>query len=561
MLIKKKLNKLMSVFIAATIFVGGSVSSVSAANKSVTIPTKSNYKHVSIIGKNRADTSNIIVSRSNPSNKYILVNQYKGLSYALMNSANAAKMGAYILPINSNSIPSELQYFSASNESKTSIKVSGNSSSFDSNFLKNELDVYANLEKNIINDLSKASVDNLNKNFKNAKTVFIVNGHKGLADAMSIAPVSYRDQTPILFTSQDGKSINGYSKKSGVKYIAVGGKSVVSDSLVKKFGATRIAGNNRYETNKAVLKKYYPNRKTAYFTNGDTLVDALSSVRMTKSDGIVLVNKSKNHDLLRNIDTYQIGGVKGCDFKYKNEKGKVVAATKLAARKKTPENNATTRNRVYKHKINMDNVTGTYMSKNTANMKKYINALRERKEVLYMTDKELEEVKEIYRFSYTSLPVMSVSFGGNEIFLVYDEDYNRRLDEYFSTLDLYKAEIKRALSGMNLNCSNEEMVRQINLYISKNYSYKIIDGRPIDMIKNYEGQCMHYAMLFNNMCAAVGIDMDYVVGKIEVAGDHAWNRGVFDGQMYYFDLTAGSENGSIWVWFKENFIGEIIEVY
>ena len=527
----------MSVFIAATIFVGGSVSSVSAANKSVTIPTKSNYKHVSIIGKNRADTSNIIVSRSNPSNKYILVNQYKGLSYALMNSANAAKMGAYILPINSNSIPSELQYFSASNESKTSIKVSGNSSSFDSNFLKNELDVYANLEKNIINDLSKASVDNLNKNFKNAKTVFIVNGHKGLADAMSIAPVSYRDQTPILFTSQDGKSINGYSKKSGVKYIAVGGKSVVSDSLVKKFGATRIAGNNRYETNKAVLKKYYPNRKTAYFTNGDTLVDALSSVRMTKSDGIVLVNKSKNHDLLRNIDTYQIGGVKGCDFKYKNEKGKVVAATKLAARKKTPENNATTKDRVYKHKININNVTGTYVLKPTKNMNILLDAIRKRKEVVNMGYRDTAKALDVYFYSYTSLPLYMWDAYDNVCYLDYSGYSKADTDEYFKTLDLYKAEIKRALSKMNLNCSNYEMIRQINKYIVDNYSYKVISGRPIDMIKNHEGQCFHYAFLFNNMCAAVGIDMDYVSGVAINGGGHGWNRGKFDGKMYYFDTT------------------------
>ena len=378
---------------------------------------------------------------------------------------------------------------------------------------------------------------------------------------MSIAPVSYRDKAPILFTTKDGNTINGYSKKSGVNYVVIGGNKVVSDSLVKKYGATRLEGRTRYETNKAVLDRYYPNRDIAYFTNGDTLVDALSSVHMTKDQGIVLVNHKNNHDLLKNINTYQIGGIKGYDFKYKDEKGKLLAVNNLKAKKKTPVNNASTKDKVYKHKINIDNVTGTYMSKPTENMKKVMNALKNRKEVLYMSDKEFKEVKDIYRYSYTSLPVMSVSFGGNEIFLVYDEDYNRRLDEYFSTLDLYKAEIKRALSGMNLNCSNEEMVRQINLYISKNYSYKIIDGRPIDMIKNYEGQCMHYAMLFNNMCAAVGIDMDYVVGKTESGGDHAWNRGVFDGQMYYFDLTYETENGSIWVWFKENFHGEITEVY
>ena len=558
MLIKKKLNKLMSVFLATTIFVGGSVSSISAANKSVTIPTKSNYKHVSIIGKNRADTSNIIVSNSNSVNNYILVNQYKGLSYALMNSANAAKIGAYILPINSNNIPEELQHFSASNESITKIKVSGNSSSFDQNFLNNELGIYASLEKNIINDLSKASVDNLNKNFKDTKTVFIVNADKGIADAMSIAPVSYRDKTPILFTTKDGKSINGYSKKSGVKYIAVGGNAVVSDSLVKKFGAIRIAGNNRYETNKAVLKRYYPNRKTAYFTNGDTLVDALSSVHMTKNDGIVLVNKSKNHDLLRNINTYQIGGVKGYDFKYKDEKGKFITTTKLSAKKKTPENNATTRYRVYKHKINMDDVTGTFISKPNKNVKILMQALRDRKRVFTMDGEEFKEIYNLYSKSYTSLPASYNIIDGNKIYLAYAEEY---LKEYLATLDLYKAEVKRALSGMNLNCSNDEMLKQINRYIENNYKYKIIDGRPIDMIKNHEGQCMHYAMLFNNMCAAVGIDVDYVEGEALGGEPHAWNRGVFDGKMYYFDTIFSNGDDNQAMWSEKNIHQKIHVVY
>ncbi len=107
MLLKKKINKGMSVFLAVAMLVGGTTFSANAANKAITIPTKSNYKHVSIIGNNRADTSNIIVSNSKETNNYILVNQYDGLSYALMNSANAAKTGAYILPVNKNNIPKE----------------------------------------------------------------------------------------------------------------------------------------------------------------------------------------------------------------------------------------------------------------------------------------------------------------------------------------------------------------------------------------------------------------------------------------------------------------------
>lgn len=567
MLLKKKINKGMSVFLAVAMLVGGTTFSANAANKAITIPTKSNYKHVSIIGNNRADTSNIIVSNSKETNNYILVNQYDGLSYALMNSANAAKTGAYILPVNKNNIPKEQQYFSASDESITNVKIAGKSTSFDKNFLNNELDIYSSVEKNIIDDISKASVDNLNKNFSNANTVFIVNGDKGLADAMSIAPVSYRDQSPILFTTKDGNTINGYSKKSGVNYVVVGGNKVVSDSLVKKYGAVRIAGNNRYETNRAVLKKYYPGRNTAYFTNGDTLVDALSSVHMTKDQGIVLVNHKNNHDLLKNINTYQIGGVAGYDFKYKNENGKLAGVSKVSAKKKTLVNNASTRYKVYKHKINMDNVTGTYMLKPTNNMNAFIKAVKERKDAVAMSQAEFEEVLDIYTYSYAKPPVSTISMPEIDMgLLFYDDTLNKRLDIYFATLDSYKAEIERALSGMNLNCSNDEMIRQINKYICETYSYKVIDGRSIDMIKNYEGQCMHYSFLFNNMCAAVGIDMDYVEGST-TEGDHGWNRAEFDGHTYYFDITwndpLGSQNTfrEDYLWLESNPHGEIYRVY
>ena len=231
---KRNFKKLTSFAVAVAIFGGMMVSDVEATNKGINIPSNSAFKHTAIIGNNRADTSNIIISNSNETNNYILVNQYEGLSYALMNSANAAQTDSYIVPVNKNNIPKEHQYFSASDETVMNLKFSGNSSSFDNTFLNDASSTYLNVKKNISNNLSKASVDNLNNNFSDANTVFIVNGDKGLADAMSIAPVSYRDQSPILFTTKDGKRIDGYSKKSGVNYVVIGGNKVVSDSLVKE---------------------------------------------------------------------------------------------------------------------------------------------------------------------------------------------------------------------------------------------------------------------------------------------------------------------------------------
>ena len=551
MLFKKSLKKLTSVAVAIAIFGGMTMSDVEAANKAVNIPSKSAFKHTSIIGNNRADTSNIIISNSKETNNFILVNQYSGLSYALMNSANAAKTGSYIVPVNDGSIPKEHQYFSASDESVMNLKLSGNSSSFKGSFINDLSGTYANVEKNISNNLSRASVDNLNNNFSSASTVFIVNGDKGLADAMSIAPVSYRDQSPILFTTKDGNKIDGYSKKSGVNYVVVGGNKVVSDSLVKEYNATRLSGDTRYETNKAVLDRYYPNRDVAYFTNGDTLVDALSSVHMTKDDGIVLVNNKKNHNLISNIDTYQIGGVEGYEFKYKNENGKFAGVSKVSAKKKTPVNNAATRYKVYQHKINIENVTGSHVSYPNDDMKTLINALLNGEDIVNLSIERFDRAHGILCSgkAYPEIGYYDIENGSKTYIANPDPEYAGKLTRY-------RNEIKNALSSMNLYCSNDDMIRQINEYICNTYSYKVINGSSFDMINNYEGQCMHYAFLFNNMCAAVGIDMDYVTGDA-VNGYHAWNRGTFDGKMYYFDITWNDPLGTDtfredYLWLEKN---------
>ena len=551
MLFKKSLKKLTSVAVAIAIFGGMTMSDVEAANKAVNIPSKSAFKHTSIIGNNRADTSNIIISNSKETNNFILVNQYSGLSYALMNSANAAKTGSYIVPVNDGSIPKEHQYFSASDESVMNLKLSGNSSSFKGSFINDLSGTYANVEKNISNNLSRASVDNLNNNFSSASTVFIVNGDKGLADAMSIAPVSYRDKTPILFTTKDGNKIDGYSKKSGVNYVVVGGNKVVSDSLAKEYNATRLAGDTSYETNKAVLDRYYPNRDVAYFTNGDTLVDALSSVHMTKDDGIVLVNNKKNHNLISNIDTYQIGGVEGYEFKYKNENGKFAGVSKVSAKKKTPVNNAATRYKVYQHKINIENVTGSHVSYPNDDMKTVINAILNGEDIVNLSIERFDRAHGILCSgkAYPEIGYYDIENGSKTYIANPDPEYAGKLTRY-------RNEIKNALSSMNLYCSNDDMIRQINEYICNTYSYKVINGSSFDMINNYEGQCMHYAFLFNNMCAAVGIDMDYVTGDA-VNGYHAWNRGTFDGKIYYFDITWNDPLGTDtfredYLWLEKN---------
>lgn len=96
---------------------------------------------------------------------------------------------------------------------------------------------------------------------------------------------------------------------SSVNVTRIGGTNAISEKLEKDFDAHRIAGATRYETNKQVLKTFYSKSTTRYFTNGETLIDALSGASLSKYNGITFINKKKNLDLIKDIDTVQIGGL------------------------------------------------------------------------------------------------------------------------------------------------------------------------------------------------------------------------------------------------------------
>ena len=57
--------------------------------------------------------------------------------------------------------------------------------------------------------------------------------------------------------------------------------------IVSEFDAERISGSNRYETNRAVIKEFYPNKNKYYYTKGDLLVDALAVSPLSKDNGVV----------------------------------------------------------------------------------------------------------------------------------------------------------------------------------------------------------------------------------------------------------------------------------
>lgn len=133
---------------------------------------------------------------------------------------------------------------------------------------------------------------------KKVDEVILTNAYKGEADTISAAPVSVRDIAPIVLT--DGKSVP--FSTSNVKTYAVGGSISMSTSLVNKTNAKRLGGSDRYDTNKKVIKAFYPDASEFYLSDGYDLVNALTGSTIAKENPIVLVSESSDKSILAGAD-------------------------------------------------------------------------------------------------------------------------------------------------------------------------------------------------------------------------------------------------------------------
>ena len=253
-----------------------------------------------IIGTNRYETAVKIADEMGYYDTAILVNGDKSLSDGLSASSLAGKEKAPILLVKQNTIPKET--LTRALKAKKIYIIGGT--------VAISKDVEKQLSgKEIVRIDGKNRVETSEKVAKlvgNYDEAFIVNGNTGEADAISVSSVAAKNQAPILLTN--GKT-STHSKKTGVEYYVVGGDAVVSDSLVSKFDAERISGSDRYETNRAVIKEFYPNKNKYYYTKGDLLVDALAVSPLSKDNGVVLVSPKSDNSILKDKDLVQVGGM------------------------------------------------------------------------------------------------------------------------------------------------------------------------------------------------------------------------------------------------------------
>lgn len=239
-----------------------------------------------IVGKNRYETAAKIADelvKNNVSyNSVILVNSDKSMADGLSAASLSGKKNAPILLVKKDSIPAEAM---AKIEKAKNVYIIGGEGAI-SKKVENQLK-----GKNITRISGKdryetsAKIANMLGGYKMA---FIVNG------------------APILLTN--GKT-STHPIKAGVSYFVIGGRSVVSNQLADKYNADRIAGVDRYSTNRKVIDEFYYDSKKVYFAKGDTLVDALTASLLAKDNGMVLVSKNANHKKLEGKKAVQVGGM------------------------------------------------------------------------------------------------------------------------------------------------------------------------------------------------------------------------------------------------------------
>ncbi|WP_414698488.1 cell wall-binding repeat-containing protein [Peptacetobacter sp. AB845] len=268
-------------------------------------PINPTYDHTRIIGSDRYETAGKIADKLGSYDTAVLVNATSTMSDGLSAAGLAGKEDAAILLVKKDSIPKATmdrlskvkKVYIIGGENAISQKVI--------NQLKKN-NVKVNVER--LGGKTRVETSELvAKEIGSYKKAFVVNGFKGEADAMSASSVAAREEAPILLTN--GKS-SSTDRQSGVSYYVVGGKSVMNDSIVKKYKAERIAGDDRYETNREMINEFYGASETLYFANGETLVDALTASTIAKDDGLVLVGRKSDNKILNKKNTIQVGGMK-----------------------------------------------------------------------------------------------------------------------------------------------------------------------------------------------------------------------------------------------------------
>lgn len=261
---------------------GGGGSSSTNEESSKTNTTTSNVK---LTGSDRNETSVKISQKGwNKADNIVLIND-SSISDALSATPFAKSKDAPILLTKNNNLnkltEKEINRLEAKN-----VYIVGGLKSVDEKVVSDLKEKGLNVIRIAGNDRYETSIKlakELDKN-SNLSKVVVVNGEKGLADAVSMGAISAKEEMPILLTNQndDMKDIKDLiANKDISKSYVIGGESLFNSKEVSNTlpSVTKIAGSDRTETNSKVINHFY---------SKDTLNDLyIAKNEMNKQDDLV----------------------------------------------------------------------------------------------------------------------------------------------------------------------------------------------------------------------------------------------------------------------------------
>lgn len=247
-----------------------------------------------IQGKNKYEIAGNIADK-NAYKTAILINTSNSISDGLSASGLSGALNAPILLTEKNTIPTET---SIRLKKVSKVYIIGGTysvSTYVENSLKSKNIKVVRIQGSNRIKTSYNVAKEINS-IKKVDTVMLTNAYKGEADAISIASVAVRDKAPIILTN--GRSVP--FSTSGLKSYAIGGTSSMSTTLVKNTKSIRLGGSTRFETNKAIINKFYKNTREFYVAGAYELTNALVGSSLSKDSPMVLVSDGSNKSILKN---------------------------------------------------------------------------------------------------------------------------------------------------------------------------------------------------------------------------------------------------------------------
>ena len=306
-----KANKHLAIVMAATM-VAGSV-----------VPVMAETTNEALIGKNRIETA-VKISKDgwNSAETVILVND-GAIADALTATPLAFAKNAPILLTSKNGLSAQVKAEIKRLDAKNVILIGGNTvlpASIEKEL--KELGLKPDRIKGDTREETALAIAKRLDAISDVSEIAVVNGTKGLADAVSVAAAAAERHMPILLANpKKGLSASEkFIKDEAIKasYL-IGGTTVLPNKMVSSLpGKKRLEGSNRNDTNAKVIETFYKGKelKNVYVAKdgrgGDSqLIDALAvGVLAAKNASPVLIaSKNLNAKQVNVINTKEVSNI------------------------------------------------------------------------------------------------------------------------------------------------------------------------------------------------------------------------------------------------------------